>query len=158
MISLLAQAGLGFVADLMRDNGEELVKEGIKKVTGIELKDKPSPEEIAAIKEQQQKITEQVYKDRADARKMNVDLQASSDWLVRNTGSLLAIFVILSAFTLDVFILYQAIDLGVNSLNPIVTLIAGATSTKAVQVLSFYFGDSKVNADTNRFKKPNGVM
>lgn len=150
MMSLLATAGLSFITDLIKDNGEDLVKQGIKKVTGIELKEGLSPEQIEKLKQSQQEIIKQVYADRADARKMNIDLQVSKDWLVRNTGSLLAIFVILSAFVLDVFILYQAIELGVNSLNPIVTLIAGATSTKAVQVLSFYFGDSKVNADSNR--------
>jgi len=150
MISLLAGAGLNILTDLIKDNGEEFVKQGIKKVTGIEVKDSLSPEQVAVIKASEQEIVKQVYQDRADARKMNVDLQVSKDWLVRNTGSLIAIFVVLSAFILDVFILYQAIGQGVGSLNPIVTLIAGATSTKAVQVLSFYFGDSKVNADTNR--------
>ena len=153
MLSLLASAGLDFVVDMVKDNGEELVKEGIKKVTGIEIKDNLSPEQVAVIKASEQEIVKQVYKDRADARKMNVDLQVSKDWLVRNTGSLLAIFVVLSAFILDAFILYQGIDKGAESLNPIVTLIAGATSTRAVQVLAFYFGDSKVNADSNRYSK-----
>jgi len=49
----LVSMGLGFVKDLIMDNGEDLVKEGIKKVTGIDLsKKKPkdlTPEEVNKI-------------------------------------------------------------------------------------------------------------
>jgi len=52
--------GLDFVKDLIMDNGEDLVKEGIKKVTGIDLtKKKPqelSKEDILAIKNAESEI------------------------------------------------------------------------------------------------------
>jgi hypothetical protein len=41
----LVGMGLGFVKDLIMDNGEDLVKEGIKKVTGIDL-NKKSPHDL----------------------------------------------------------------------------------------------------------------
>lgn len=50
----LTSMGIGFVKDLIFDHGEDLVKEGIKKVTGIDLnKKKPeelSKEDIAVLK------------------------------------------------------------------------------------------------------------
>lgn len=46
----LVGLGLGFVKDLIMNNGEDLVKEGIKKVTGIDLnKKKLTQEEIDKI-------------------------------------------------------------------------------------------------------------
>jgi len=41
----LASVGIDFVKDLITDNGEDLVKEGIKKVTGIDLNQK-KPQEL----------------------------------------------------------------------------------------------------------------
>lgn len=37
LLPMLAGLGIDFVKDLIADNGEDLVKEGIKKVTGIDL-------------------------------------------------------------------------------------------------------------------------
>lgn len=49
----LVSMGIDFVKDLIEDNGEDLVKEGIKKVTGIDLNKKHpkdlTPEEIEKI-------------------------------------------------------------------------------------------------------------
>lgn len=44
----LAGFGLNFVKDLIMDNGEDLVKEGIKKVTGIDLNKKQAADLTAA--------------------------------------------------------------------------------------------------------------
>lgn len=156
--TLLATAGASLLGDLFKTGTEvakEKAKEFIKDKTGIDVdKGNLTQEELSQIaqaeRENYQELYSLVLQDRANARKMNVDLQVSKDWLVRNTGSVIALFTIVSAFILDVYILSQGITEGVTSLNPIVTLIAGATSTKAVQVLGFYFGDSKVNADSKR--------
>lgn len=40
LLSLLATAGISFAKGLIEDHGEDLVKEGIKKVTGIDLEGK----------------------------------------------------------------------------------------------------------------------
>ena len=59
--------GLNFVKDLIMDNGEDLVKEGIKKVTGIDLSKKApkdlTPQEIALIKGAEVKIKELNFKE-----------------------------------------------------------------------------------------------
>lgn len=57
ILGALATAGLDFVTDLIKDHGEDLALEGIKKVTNIDLKSKKveelTQEEIARIKEQE---------------------------------------------------------------------------------------------------------
>lgn len=156
--SLLVSAGASLLGSLV-ESGTQVAKtkakEFIKEKTGVDIdKEKPTPQQLEKIaqaeREHYSELYELMLKDRADARSMNVKIQQSKDWLVRNTGSLIALFTIFSAFILDVYILYKAFSTGLDTLNPIVTLIAGATSTKAVQVLGFYFGDSKVNADAKR--------
>ncbi|PHQ89510.1 MAG: hypothetical protein COB42_06700 [Sulfurimonas sp.] len=90
------------------------------------------------------------YADKESARNMSVKIQVSTDWLVRNTGSIIALFTVISAFFMDGYLLYlvQADE----PINSMFTLIAGAVSTRAVQVLSFYFGESKSNTDAQRGK------
>lgn len=88
------------------------------------------------------------YADKDSARDMAVDIQTSTDWLVRNTGSIIALFTVMSAFAMDLYLLYLVQS--DETINSMFTLIAGAVSTRAVQVLSFYFGESKSNADNQR--------
>lgn len=90
------------------------------------------------------------YADKDSARNMAVSIQVSKDWMVRNTGSIIALFTVTSAFIMDAYLLYLASTGG--EINSMYTLIAGGTSVKAVQVLSFYFGDSKSTADAGRGK------
>lgn len=111
-----------------------------------------NPEDAIKLKEldlnYKKDIDAMYLKDKQDARNMNVKIQAAKDWLVRNTGSMIAIFTIASAFILDLVILIMVF----NSIevSPILTLIAGANNVKAGQVLSFYFGASKMEADSKR--------
>lgn len=155
--TLLAGAGIKLFDKLIDNHGEDLVSKGIEKVTGIKLegKTKLSPQEVQLINESELRIKEldfkklsKILEDVADSRKHNISIQVAKDWLVRNTGSILAIFTILSAFVLDVVILYMVFK-GLN-VDPIITLIAGANNIKAGQVLSFYFGSSKTEADERR--------
>lgn len=152
-------AGIGFIKDLIIDNGEDLVKEGIKKVTGIDLNKKKvsdlTPADIKLINDSQIKIKELdfkelelIVKDRQSARTHNVEIQAAKDWLVRNTGSMLAIFTILTAFVLDILLIVMIVN--GQAINPLYTLIQGAMNARAIQVLGFYFGDSKRSADSER--------
>ena len=148
--------GIGFIDDLISEVGLPLVKKGVKALTGIDLDEK------ALTNEDKQKIIDSQieimnldfktlelgYQDKNNARNFEVNIQVSQDWLVRNAGSLIALFTILSAFVLDLLLIYMVMN-GTN-VNPIYTLIQGAMNVRAVQVLSFYFGDSKVNADRQR--------
>jgi uncharacterized cupredoxin-like copper-binding protein len=59
ILAALVSAGAGFVTDLVKDKGEDLVKKGIEKVTGIDLsKDDITPEQIEVIKANEIKIME----------------------------------------------------------------------------------------------------
>ena len=53
ILPMLAGLGIDFIKDLITDNGETLVKEGIKKVTGIDLDKKKeiTPQDASKIKE-----------------------------------------------------------------------------------------------------------
>jgi len=152
----LAGLGISFLTDLIGKYGEPLIAKGIEKVTGIDVTKQELTQE-----DKQKIINSQIeimkidfetlklgYEDKNSARNYGVNIQISSDWLVRNAGSLIAIFTILSAFVLDLLLIYMVMN-GTN-VNPIYTLIQGAMNVRAVQVLSFYFGDSKVNADKQR--------
>lgn len=148
--------GIGFIDDLISDIGMPLVKRGVKALTGIDLESKElTPEQKAKLVEMEVEIKKidfeklkLEYEDKASARLFGVNIQQSQDWLVRNTGSLIALFTVLSAFILDMLLIYMVVN--DTNVNPIYTLIQGAMNVRAVQVLSFYFGDSKVNADKQR--------
>ena len=148
--------GIDFLDKLISEVGLPLVKKGIKTTLGIDLESKElTAEEKQKIIDSQIEIMkidfktlELGYQDKNNARSFGVNIQTSQDWLVRNTGSLIAIFTIISAFILDLLLIYMVMN-GTN-VNPIYTLIQGAMNVRAVQVLSFYFGDSKVNADRQR--------
>ena len=148
--------GIDFIDNLINEIGLPLVKKGVKAVTGIDLESKElTNEDKQKIMDSQIEIMnldfktlELGYQDKNNARSFGVNIQVSQDWLVRNAGSLIAIFTIISAFILDLLLIYMVMN-GTN-VNPIYTLIQGAMNVRAVQVLSFYFGDSKVNADRQR--------
>lgn len=158
MISgLLMSAGVDILGSLF-ESGTETVKEKavdfVKEKTGINLKtsSKLSSDDINKLKkleaENAAELSKLLIEDRKSAREMNIKIQSSKDWLVRNTGSMIGLFVVLSAFFMDMYLLYL-IDSG-KEVNPIYTLIQGGVNVRAVQVLSFYFGDSKASADTSR--------
>jgi hypothetical protein len=123
----------------------------------IEDKLNSNPEDVLKLRDIELKYATDIeslrLQDVANARETSIKRQESKDWLVRVTGSIIALLTILFAFALDSFILYEAFKNGITELNPIVTLIAGYSSARAIQVLSFYFGDSKVNADKQRSKE-----
>ena len=148
--------GIDFLDKLISEVGLPLVKKGIKTTLGIDLESKElTAEDKQKIMDSQIEIMkidfktlELGYQDKNNARSFGVNIQTSHDWLVRNTGSLIAIFTIISAFILDLLLIYMVMN-GTN-VNPIYTLIQGAMNVRAVQVLCFYFGYSKVNADRQR--------
>lgn len=149
-------SGIDFIDKLASEVGIPLLSKGIKAITGIDITEKElTPEDKQKIMDSQIEIMnldfktlELGYQDKNNARSFGVNIQVSQDWLVRNAGSLIALFTILSAFILDLLLIYMVMN-GTN-VNPIYTLIQGAMNVRAVQVLSFYFGDSKVNADRQR--------
>jgi len=170
---MIATAIISAIPSLIKLFNSDDRKEGVKELTqtvvneaskklGVTLNTKDdvlkhleqNPEQAIKLREIEtkhiQSIMELQLKDVQSAREMNFNIQSSKDWLVRNTGSLIAMFTVLFAVVLDIYILYKAFNSGIATLNPIVTLIAGNVSARAGQVLSFYFGSSKESADSKR--------
>jgi len=155
--SMLASAGMDLVSKFI-DTGKDKAVEVLKEKTGIDLskKDRLSQSEILKLKEFENKNKEFLLKqielanaDRDSARNMSIELSKSDSWLVKNTGSILALFVTLSTFILFGLLLNGNLTID----NPNVALIAGFVGGYVTTILSFYFGSSKTEADNKRLKK-----
>jgi len=146
MLGMLMSAGLDFLADMVKDKGEQVVNEVVKKTTGIDLtKTKTlSKEDITKLRANEKEILNMVLKDKQNARNMAVELANSNgSWLVKNTGSIIGLFVTISSFVLFALLLSGKLD--INNSN--VALIAGYAGGYISTILSFYFGSSKTEAD-----------
>ena len=136
---------VGKVADeLITSDDERAEKENEKLKTELSYKAKMKQADIDEIK---------VYtKDKQSARKMNSDLVASKDWLVRNTGSLLAWFIVGGTVVLDYMIAFENLKDAVAD-KEVLMFILGSMNTYTAGVVSFYFGSSKTEADMKRLNK-----
>jgi len=133
---------VGKVADsLMTSDEERMEKENEKQKAELGYK--------VAMRKADVKETEAYLEDTQSARKMNSDLVASKDWLVRNTGSLLAWFVVLGTFTLDYMVAFEGLKEAVGD-KEVLMFILGSMNTYTAGVISFYFGSSKTEADAKR--------
>ena len=142
--TLLASVGIDFVKDLITDNGEELVKEGIKKVTGIDLQGKAeiTPDERKAIIDAESQIKQQVFKDRESARKNEENIQNSNaPFLVKINKTIISQITLALCFILFFFVLTNQFNLQ----NSNVSLIVGACIGYVSQILSYYFGSAENN-------------
>ena len=157
ILGLLANAGVNLVEKFV-GAGEDKAIEVIKEKTGIDLAKKQnlSQEDILKLKEFENKNKEFLLKqielanaDRDSARNMNIELSKSDSWLVKNTGSILALFVTLSTFVLFGLLLNGNLTID----NPNVALIAGFVGGYVTTILSFYFGSSKTESDFKRLQK-----
>ena len=138
---------------------------GIVEAVGKIADDLTTSDEERAEKENERLKTELNYKlekeslgvkrdevfidDKKDARKMNSDLIESKDWLVRNTGSLLAWFIIIGTFSLDYMVAFEGLRQAVGD-KEVLMFILGSMNTYTAGVISFYYGSSKTEADNKR--------
>jgi len=150
--SMLADAGMNLVSKFI-DTGKDKAIKVIKEKTGVDLSKEPSKEDFIKLKEFENKNKEFLLKqielmnqDRDSARNMSIELSKSNSWLVKNTGSILALFVTLSTFILFGLLLNGTLTID----NPNVALIAGFVGGYVTTILSFYFGSSKLEADKVR--------
>ena len=150
MLDLLG-LGIGFITNLVKDKGQDLAIEGIKKATGIDLSTKKelTPNERQLLIASEQRIlreTELIYIDKQNARNMSIELSKSNSWLLKNAGSLIALFVVSACFGLFVLLLKGSLSIE----NSNVAMIVGFAGGYISQILSFYFGSSKEQADSKR--------
>lgn len=136
---------VGKIADEFNTSKEEILeKENEKQKTELNYK--------AEMKKADIEETKAFLEDTQSARKMNNDLVQSKDWLVRNTGSLLAWFVVLGTFSLDYMVAFEGLKESVED-KEVLMFILGSMNTYTAGVISFYFGSSKTEADTKRMSR-----
>jgi len=134
--------GVGKVADeLVTSDEERAEKENEKLKTNLNYKTEMRQSDVEE--------TKAFLEDKASARDMNNQIQASKDWLVRNTGSLLAWFVIIGTFILDYMVAFEGLKNAVGD-KEVLMFILGSMNTYTAGVISFYFGSSKTEADAKR--------
>jgi len=133
---------VGKVADdLITSDEERAEKENEKLKTELAYK--------AKMRENDIKESEIYLEDKQSAREMNSNLVASKDWLVRNTGSLLAWFIVIGTVALDYMIAFENLKDAVAD-KEVLMFILGSMNTYTAGVISFYFGSSKTEADAKR--------
>jgi len=135
---------VGKVADdLITSDEERAEKENEKLKANLSYK--------AQMRESDIKESELYLEDKQSAREMNSNLVASKDWLVRNTGSLLAWFIVIGTVALDYMIAFENLKDAVAD-KEVLMFILGSMNTYTASVISFYFGSSKTEADAKRMK------
>jgi len=127
--------------DLITSDEERAEKENEKLKTNLQYKNENKKLDLDE--------TKAFLKDKSSARKMNSDLQVSKDWLVRNTGSLIAWFIIIGTFILDYMVVFEGLKNEVGD-KEVLMFILGSMNTYTAGVISFYFGSSKTEADNKR--------
>jgi len=133
---------VGKVADdLITSDEERAEKENEKLKANLSYK--------AQMRESDIKESELYLEDKQSAREMNSNLVASKDWLVRNTGSLLAWFIVIGTVALDYMISFENLKDAVAD-KEVLMFILGSMNTYTAGVISFYFGSSKTEADAKR--------
>lgn len=152
--TMLAGVGIDFIKDLITDNGEDLVKQGIKKVTGIDLNSKRelTPQEIQAIKDAEIKLKELNYKeleleakDRDSARNMQVAALNQEDTFSKRFVYYYASFITFVSFMYIFFITFGTIpEANVRFADTILGFLLGVGLSN---IIVYFFGSSKGSKD-----------
>lgn len=145
LLPMLAGLGIDFIKDLITDNGEDLVKEGIKKVTGIDLNKKKelTPQEVQAIRDAEVKLRELDYKELAleyEARQKQEEEKTKRWESDNNSDSRIAkmvrpMLVIYLVFVVTIFAILDGNMLGFSIKDVWVTLF----TSLAITAVSGYF-------------------
>jgi hypothetical protein len=154
ILAALAGLGIDFVKDLITDNGEDLVKEGIKKVTGIDLNKKKelTTEDVMKIKEAEFKLKQLDFEelklekeDRSDARNMQVSALNQEDTFSKRFVYYYASFITFVSFAYIFFITFGSIpEANVRFADTILGFLLGVGLSN---IIVYFFGSSKGSKD-----------
>lgn len=173
LASTLAQHGINYISDALMDKSPKIVKDVIKvvnKKTEIDLSkvgergELLTKEQINKLKDYDRefRLTEYqgILKDRTKAREAELLRQQTGTRLTKNTGSVIALVVV--SFTL--FLSYEIVDFIFDILknpkssispqaallNSIITFILGGLFGMMGNIIQFYYGPGKTEADKQR--------
>jgi len=160
-LPMLAGLGIDFVKDLITDNGEDLVKAGIEKVTGIDLskKVKLTPEDVAKIKAAEYKLKaldfealKLSYENTDSARNMNVEVQKSehASSLAKNAAYYID-FAIIGA-TILVGLMLFLLDIP-ESNQELAYMMFGSLMTLSGTIINFHRGSTQGSKDKTEHMK-----
>jgi hypothetical protein len=155
ILSALAGWGLDFVMDLVKDNGEDLVNEGIKKVTGIDLSKKQelSQDDILKIKAAEFKIKQLdfeelklQFKNTDSARKMNSEIQTSENAspLAKNAAYYIDFAIIGSTITVGLLLFMLDIP---DANKELAYMMFGSLMTLSGTIINFHRGSTQGSKD-----------
>jgi len=134
---------VGKVADeLVTSDEERMEKQNEKEKTEMHYKSDMRKSDVEE--------TKAYLADTQSARDMNSNLVQSKDWLVRNTGSLMAWIVLGCTFALDGYVIKYGLSSVEIANKDVLMFVLGAMNTYTATVISFYFGSSKTEADKQR--------
>lgn len=157
-----------FIGKLIDDYGENLVVEGIEKITGIDISKKDlTPEEQQKILDNEFRIkslnfeelklesnerleTKKLdYQDTSNSRDTNVQIQESQNasWLAKNTAYILDFTIILATIMLGIMLFFVIIpEANMNIAN----IMFGAMLGYCATIIGWHRGSSKSSADKNQ--------
>ena len=164
ILSALAGLGIDFVKDLITDNGEDLVKEGIKKVTGIDLNKKKdlTPHEIAKIKEAEFKIKQLdfeklklEFQNTDSARNMNVEIQTSENASSLSKNAAYYIDFAIIGATILVGLMLFMLDIP-DANKELAYMMFGSMLTMSGTILNFHRGSTQGSKDKTKHMQKMG--
>lgn len=141
IVSSLISGGLPSVAKAVVEKGTDYVEQKL----GVSLKPDMSPEELQKVSEAAMKheefIISEGYKDIADARDMNENIQSSqfSSWLAKNSAYILDFIIVLAAVFLTFIAFFTSVP--VENKELVYTLV-GSLWTYSGVVINFHRGTS----------------
>lgn len=165
LVTLLGSIGLNIFSSVLEKGTKEVKTNTLKfieKKTGIVLNEEKtefSKEEIKILQQAEKEFITKTMemnlesfkistRDKSNARAMNINLgKYQSPWLVKNTGSLIALITTIFTFGLWYAMLMGFTD-KVNE-NILFAINSGLTLSLGY-VLSFYFGSSKNESDVQK--------
>jgi len=152
----LVGLGVGFVKDLITDNGEDLVKAGIKKVTGIDLDKKAprdlTPMELQAIRDAEMQLRELNYKELElefkntdSARDMQKAALGQDDIFSKRFVYYYASFVTFISFLYIFMITFMVIPESSERFAD--TVLGFLLGVGLSSIINYFFGSSKSSKD-----------
>ena len=142
MFSTLIGMGLPIIANLVKDKGAKFIKDKL----GIDLNNIETLSEDDKAK--LQSLEQALLLDRQNARSTSIERLKSSDWLVRNAGSIINLITVVS-FVVLVFISvigYILNEFSIEKLSHIMMPLSGLAGA----IIQFYNGSNKEIADQKR--------
>jgi hypothetical protein len=154
VLATLAQNGLGLLADAVTKKGKEVVEDTL----GIDLEQDPDPQVLAqwkqAMQENEIKLLQMVYGDKANARAMQVAALDQDDKFSKRFVYYFATFWSLTAALYIAFITFG--DIPEENVRFADTILGFILGTIIATIVQFFFGSSLTSKDKDSALKSLG--